>query len=282
MDDGILVTGATGRVGAPLVRELAGDAPVRAASRNPDSVAERAGVERVGFDLEQPETWGPALDGVNRLFLMFPPSVGVGPVREFVDAARRTGIKHVVCLSVLGAEKVPVLPHRRIERHIQGRFDYTPLRAAYFMQNLSGIHRPEIVERDELFVPAGEGALGLVDARDVAAVAAAALTEAGHRNRAYDVTGPESLGFREMAQVFSAELDRDIAYADPGRTAFAWQMYRRGVDPGLIAFMLTEYEVARHGFAGRTTDDAERVLGREPRSLGAFIADHRDAFASVR
>ncbi len=278
----ILVTGATGRVGAPLVQGLAGEAPVRVASRDPESAVERFDADCVRFDLEHPETWGPALDGVDRLFLLFPPTVGVEAVIEFVDAARRTGVERVVSLSVLGAEKVPVLPHRRIERHLEPRFDYTFLRAAYFMENLTGIHRPEIVERDELYVPAGDGALGLVDARDVAAVAAAALTEPGHRNRAYDVTGPDALTFDEMARVLSAELGREITYADPGRLAFAWHMYRRGVSPGLVAFMLAEYEVTRRGRSGRTTDDVERVLGREPRDIATFITDHRERLAPER
>jgi uncharacterized protein YbjT (DUF2867 family) len=282
-DGRVLVTGATGRVGAPLVETLAADEPVRVASREPERARERfdAGadgtIEAVRFDLEHPETWGAALDGADRLFLLFPPSVGVAPVRRFVDAARRTGVERTVYLSVLGAEKVPVLPHRRIERHLADG-DHTFLRAAYFMQNFTGIHRPEIAERDELFVPAGDGALGLVDARDVAAVAARALTEPGHAGRAYDLTGPESLDFRETASVFSDVLGRRITYPDPGRVTFARRMLGRGVSPGLVAFMLGEYEVTRRGLSGRTTDEVAAVLGRETRDLGTFVADHREAF----
>lgn len=278
----ILVTGATGTVGAPLAAQLLdADAPVRLAVRDPDAARERlgGGGEYVEFDLARPETWGRALDGIDRLFVLIPPGVGLEPLRSFADAAARVGVAHVVYLSILGAEKLPVIPHRRFERHLAGTgMATTFLRASYFMQNLTGIHRPEIVERDEVYVPAGDGVLSFVDARDVAAVAAAALTEGGHRDTAYDLTGPAALDFHEVARVLREELDRGITYADPSRPAFAWQMYRRGVPLGMVAFMLAEYSVVRLGRSGRTTDTVERVLGRPPRSMRTFVADHVGEF----
>jgi uncharacterized protein YbjT (DUF2867 family) len=279
----VLVTGATGRVGSGVVAELT-DAPVavRVASRSPERAREQFGdcPEYVEFDLARPETWGRALDGVSALFLLVPPATGVDPVREFVDAAGRVGVEHVVVLSVLGAEKLPVLPHRRVERHLEGAAPtYTFLRAAYFMQNLSGIHRREIVTREELFVPAGDGELGFLDARDVSAVAARALTEAGHENAAYDLTGPAALDFREVAAVFSSVLDRPIPYADPSRLTFARRMYARGVPLSMVAFMLAEYQVTRLGLSGRTTDTVARLLGREPTPMREFVADYRESFA---
>jgi uncharacterized protein YbjT (DUF2867 family)/glyoxylase-like metal-dependent hydrolase (beta-lactamase superfamily II) len=278
----VLVTGATGTVGRPLVEALA-DAPVavRVASRSPEEVDGSTDTERevVEFDLARPETWGPALDGVDRLFLLLPPAAGVGPVREFVDAAARVGVERVVFLSIVGAEKLPVLPHRRLERHLErGGLDWTFLRASYFMQNLSGIHRPEIVDRDELFVPAGDGELSFVDARDVADVAATVLTKSGHAGRAYDLTGPAALDFRTVATVFSDVLDRRIGYADPSRLAFVRRMLDRGVPLSLVAFMTVEYSAVRLGRSGRTTDDVEGVLGRPPRSMRQFVADHAEVF----
>jgi uncharacterized protein YbjT (DUF2867 family) len=280
--DRVLVTGATGTVGAHLTERLLDSGVLtRIASRNPAEARGRfgGGAEYVEFDLDRPETWGCALEGVDRLFLLFPPSVGVGPVREFADAAGRVGVRHVVYLSILGAEKFPVLPHRRIETHLS-RSDvaHTFLRASYFVQNLSGIHRPEIVDRDEIFVPAGRGTLSFVDARDVAEVAAAALTEPGHEGRAYDLTGPAALDFAAVADVFTDVLGRRITYADPSRVAFARHVYRRGVPASLVAFMVVEYSVVRLGLSGRTTTDVARVLGRPPRTVAAFVEDEAEAF----
>ena len=195
----VLVTGATGTVGSAVVTEL-----------NPTATS--LSVETITFDYTKPETWGDALDGVEAVFLMFPPGVTPGRVTDFADAAVRTGVERLVFLSVLGADKLPVLPHRRIERHLE-RLDAetAALRAAYFMQNLSGIHSPEIRERGELFVPAGEGRLGFVDARDVGVVAARLLTGERRLDRpAVTLTGPTALNFEEAATVFSAELDREL------------------------------------------------------------------------
>ncbi|WP_096395281.1 NAD(P)H-binding protein [Halorubrum trapanicum] len=280
--DRVLVTGATGTVGEPLVRELSdGEAAVRVATRSPDDARERfgEGPECVEFDLGRPETWGAALADVDRLFLLYPPGSGVSDVCEFADAADRMGVDRVAFLSILGAEKLPVLPHRRIETHLAATdLAHTFLRASWFAQNLSEIHRAEIVERDEIFVPAGDGVLSFTDARDVAAVAATVLTDPGHRNRAYDLTGPAALDFHEVAGVFSDVLDRPIEYADPSRLTFARQMYRRGFSPGFVVFMVAEYSVVRLGFSGRTTDDIETLLGRPPRTVREFVADYADEF----
>ncbi|WP_458209363.1 NmrA family NAD(P)-binding protein [Haladaptatus sp. NG-SE-30] len=278
----MLVIGATGTVGAPLVSRLL-DAPVavRIATRAPEKARERFGdgAEYTAFDLDHPETWGRVLENVGRMFLLVPPEVGVDPVRTFLDAASRVGIDHATYLSILGAEKLPILPHRRIERHLQGTgLTYTFLRASYFMQNLSEIHRPEIVERDEIFVPAGDGSLSFVDARDVAAVAATTLIEPGHENRAYDLTGPAALDFFSVADIFADTLGRPITYANPSRPAFARHMYQRGVPASLVTFMTIEYSVARLGSSGRTTIDVEAVLGRAPHTMRQFVRDYVDSF----
>lgn len=283
MTDRILVTAATGTVGSTVVPALDdADVAVRAASRRPDRAVDAfdTPVEATEFSFARPETWGQTLAGVDRVFLVMPPGIGVGPVCEFVDAAGRMGVSHLAYLSILGAERLPVLPHRRIERHLDSLdLDTTFLRAAYFAQNLADIHRPEIVERDEIFVPAGDGAMGFVDARDVGAVAARVLTESSHRNRAYDITGPESLDFHAVASIATDVLDRRIRYADPSVVTFARRMHRRGVAPSLIAFMIAEYTVTRLGWASRTSDDVERVLDRHPRTVRDFFEDHRLRFS---
>ncbi|MBS3761137.1 SDR family oxidoreductase [Halodesulfurarchaeum sp.] len=275
----ILVTGATGTVGSTVVHVLEDEtATVRIASRRPEEAKDAfsADVESVAFSVTEPETWGQTLDGVDAIFLMLPPGTGVDPIREFVDAAARVGVEHVTFLSILGAETVPVLPHRRIERHLAAAaVEFTFLRAAYFAQNLLDIHRPEIVERDEIFVPAGDGAMGIIDARDVGQVAATALVEPEHRNRAYTLTGPESVSFHELARVASDVLERQVRYADPSVVQFARRMYARGIAPGLIAFMIAEYTVTRLGWASRTSDTVQNILGREPSTLRKFLEDHR-------
>jgi uncharacterized protein YbjT (DUF2867 family) len=282
--DRVLVTGATGTVGSHVVAGLADrDVAVRAAVRDPGAARGRfdEDVEAVAFDFERPETWGEAFEGVDAMFLVRPPAIGrvKRHLLPAVDAAVRVGVSHVVYLSVLGAERNPVLPHHTVEDHLRTvDASHTFLRASFFMQNLTEVHREEIAERGEVFVPAGDGATSFVDARDVAAVGVAALTEPGHGGRAYDVTGPEALTYHEVADVLSDVLGREVTYPRPGAVAFALRELRSGTDLAFAGVMLAIYTTARLGFAGRVTDDVEAVLDREPRTLRTFVADHADAF----
>lgn len=293
MPETVLVPGATGTVGRHVVAELLErDLSSRIAVRDPESTLANppepwpddggASLDAVEFDFEHPETWGEALSGVDSAFLLYAPGVSVGRVTEFVDAAARSDVDHLAFLSILGADKVPFLPHRRIERHILAApVSQTFLRASYFMQNLSEIHLPEILERDEIFIPAGDGQVGFVDARDVGAVAAAVLSDTKPPAQSLDITGPESMSFTAVAEALSDVLDREITYADPSIPDFAWRTYRRGLSPGLIAFMIAEYTVMRFGRSARTVTDVTAVLDREPRSIHEFARCYRKVFEPI-
>ncbi|MBX0293499.1 SDR family oxidoreductase [Haloarcula nitratireducens] len=274
----LLVTGATGTVGSALRDELTErDAVVRAAARAPpgDGPAD----EWVAFDFAKPETWGAALEGVDALFLLRPPEMSqVGQAREFVDAAARVGVEHCAVLSVLGADRNPLLPHRRIERHVESSgLSYTHLRPSFFTQNLLEVHG-DALARGEIAVPAGDGETSFVDARDVGAVAAAVLTEPGHEDAAYDLTGPDALTYDEVAAIASEVLDRPVEYTRPSLPAFVLGEVRRGRPLAFALVMSGIYTTARLGLAGRVTDDVARVLGREPRSVRAFFENYAAEF----
>ncbi|QSG05464.1 nitroreductase/quinone reductase family protein [Halapricum desulfuricans] len=117
-----------------------------------------------------------------------------------------------------------------------------------------------------------------MDARDISEAAAIVLTESGHENRAYDLTGPESLDYEEVAAVFSDVLNRSIRYPNPSLLAFGRRMRRRGKPLGFIALMCGIYTTARLGLAARVTDDSRKLLGRRPRGMRAFVEDHADDF----
>jgi len=205
--------------------------------------------------------------------------VSEADVNSFVDAADRVGVNHVVYLSTLGAEKNVIIPHHRIEKHIMGTdITYTLLRASFFMQNLLEVHRADIVEHDELFVPAGSGKTSFIDARDISEAAAVVLIEPDHANRAYDLTGPEALDYGAVATTFSEVLGRSITYPNPSLLAFSRRMYQRGTPLGFIALLCGIYTTARLGLAARVTEDSYLLLGRSPRTVRAFIEDHADAF----
>ncbi len=278
----VLVTGATGTVGRHVVDALADrEVTVRVGLRDPESASEKVtnAAEVVEFDFSRPETWGTALTDIEGLFLLRPPTVDTANVIEFAKAAGRVGVAHIAYLSTLGAEKNVLIPHHRIEKAVVTTdASHTLLRASFFMQNLLEVHRADIVEHDEIFVPAGNGETSFVDARDLGEVAATVLAEPGHENRAYDLTGPEALDYHDVATVFSDVLGRSITYPNPSLLEFGTRMYRRGNSLGFILLMCGIYTTARLGLAGRVTEDSQRILGRPPRDMPAFVDEHVDEF----
>lgn len=272
----ILVTGATGTVGAEVVRQLRErGAPVRLATRHPAPSV--SGAEAVVFDFLEPASWRPAFTGVERLFLVRPPAISdvKRHVNPALDVARECGVRHVVLLSLLGAEKTRVVPHRRIETHLEASgLDWTFLRASFFMQNLTTTHCAEIRDEGVIAVPAGKGRTSFVDARDIAAVAALALTAPGHAHRAWDLTGSEALSYAEVAAILSASLGRPIVYTDPSLLAFVRRMGAQGHPLGFALVTAAIYTTARLGRAGRVTGDVERLLGRPPITVARFARDH--------
>ncbi|MFN3596596.1 MAG: SDR family oxidoreductase [Rubricoccaceae bacterium] len=278
----ILVTGPTGTVGFAVLRRLldTGHAPV-AALRGDAERALPEGAERVRMDFTDPGSFGPALRGIEGVFLMRPPQIAnvKATLVPFMDAAEAAGVRRVAFLSVLGAEKNPLLPHRVVERRLErGALAWTHLRASYFMQNLAGMHAADI-RAGHLSVPAGDGKTSFVDARDVGEAAAVVLTVPGHEHRAYDLTGPEALDYFEVARVLSEVLGRRVEYRRPGSLEFLRREQERGTPTSLALVMAGIYATARLGLADRVEQDLGRVLGRSPRTLAQFAADYRDAWA---
>jgi len=269
--------GATGQVGGEIARQLSTvGVPFRVGLRHPLSARFPEQVEVVRFDIHDSETFD-VFSGVRRLFLLWPPGTNVQQdILPLLTAARLCGVKQVVFLSILGAEKISVLPHREVERWLErSGLDWVFLRASYFMQNLSGVHRDDIRLRHEVFLPAGDGKTSFVDVRDVAAVGVRALLE-GPRQVAYNLTGGAALDYAEVASTLSVTLGRKITYTNPSPWRFVRVSRSRGVNTAFALFMLAEYTVARLGLAARVTGDVRRVLGHEPITLRKFAEDHRE------
>ncbi len=272
----ILVTGATGNVGSVVIealsrRGISACAAVR--DPRPGAIA-----DQVLFDFERPETYAPALKGVDKLFLMRPPALTdvARYVFPLIDEAKRSGVSQIVFLSLLGAQHLPFVPHRKVELYLErSGISYTFLRASFFMQNLSTTHAREIREKNLIDVPAGMGKTSFVDVADLAEVAAIALTETGHENKAYDLTGCEALDYHEVAAILTGELGRPIRYRAPGLLGFLLWRIREGVPFGFALVMGAIYTTARMGKAALVTPELERLLGRPPQTLKHFISKER-------
>ncbi|MBK7219385.1 MAG: SDR family oxidoreductase [Candidatus Promineofilum sp.] len=282
--DTILVTGATGNVGREVVKGLLARGTRVRVSVTDEADTRRApsGVAEVAlFDFTAPETFPAAFDGVARLFLVRPPAIGnvKRDMKPAIDYAVAAGVGHVVFLSLVGAERNRLVPHAKVEKLLQqSGVAWTMLRCGFFMQNLDTTHRADIVEHDDIFIPAGNGRTAFIDVRDIGAVAARVLTEAGHENAAYPLTGSESLTYGEVAEIMTAELGRPITYSDPSPLAFARRMRERGYAGGFINVMNGIYLTTRLGMAATVYPQAAELLGRPPITMRQYVRDHAAAF----
>lgn len=279
----ILVTGALGNVGRQVVGQLVeAGRTVRAADLDPAAVRSAFDdeVEAIRFDFTDPSTWVRAFSGVEVMFLLRPPALS-NIRRDMVpalEAARGAGVRHVVVLSLQGAEHNRFVPHAAMEDWARtSGVGWTFVRPSFFMENLSGTHVSDIRDRDEIFVPAGTGATSFVAARDVAAVAAAALLEpSAHAGRAWTPTGPDALTYVEVAEILSEVLDRPIRYPRPGALRFVAHALRTLKLPLPMVLVTTAiYTVARLGRAAGRTDDVATVTGRPPLALREWAEQHR-------
>lgn len=281
----ILITGATGNTGAPLIRQLlsrgTGSSRILAGVRHPLQAREALpapDVEIVPFDFAKPDSFS-ILEETERLFLLRPPALA-DVSRYFaplIDAAVRAGIEHVVFLSVQGADRQSWVPHHKIEKLIgESGLPHTFLRPSYFMQNFTTTLREDIRDRDRIFLPAGEALFNPVDARDIARVAAEALLHpAKYRNEAVDVTGPENLTFAQMADILSEELGRPIRYESPNPLYFLWRTWKEAALPKAFIMTLLHY-LPRWEEAPRKNEKLWRKLEVSPNSFRQFVREHRE------
>jgi uncharacterized protein YbjT (DUF2867 family) len=286
----ILITGATGTVGSAVLDRLgAADADPRAVTR--DETKARAlrerGVEAVVADLLRPETLGPALEGVGAVFLATPISPDqVAQAVNLIEAATSSGAApRIVRLSVQkAAHDAPTRvgrQHAEIEDALPASgLPHTLLRPQSFMQNTL-MAAPTVAAEGAIYQPFKDGRLGMVDARDVAEVAAKVLIEGDHDGRAYTLTGPAAISFHDVARALGKALGRAVRYVDIPPAAAKGGMLRRGV-PEWLADALIEYAEAHGaGYSDYTTDDVERLTGHPATSYEQFARDFAPRFRAA-
>ncbi len=283
----ILVTGAVGNIGRQVVTRLLDQGrTVRAADINLDAVRSAFGdrVEAVRFDFTEAATWSAAFEGVEMMFLMRPPQLSniARDMAPSLEAAKATGIRHVVLLSLQGAEGNKVVPHAKIEAWLRASgLAWTFVRPSFFMENLTGSHVTDIRDRDEIMVPAGKGATSFVAASDIADVAAIALLDPeAHAMKAWTPTGPEALTYDQVAAALTRVLGRPIRYRRPGMLRYAVHAKKTlGMPLAMVGVTTAIYTVSRLGKADGLTKDVATVTGHPPVAFATWAEAHRDAWA---
>jgi uncharacterized protein YbjT (DUF2867 family) len=278
----ILVTGATGTIGREVFRRLAaaGERP-RAFVRDPRTARARLGdtVDHVVGDLDRPESLEAALAGVDRVFLLTRQSSRQPQQeRNVIDAAARSDVRRLVKLSVFRADDRSPLQiarqHRDTERAVErSGLAYTHVRPVFLMQNLLGM-----VHDGAIHIAAGDGRVAMVDARDVAAVAVAALTSRRYDGQTYTLTGPQSLSFDEVAEILSKQTGTPIRHLRVAPEDVRNALERAGVDRWFAEDMATLHRMLAVGYEDLVTDDVCTATGTAPGTLAEFARDFADHF----
>ncbi|MFD0903507.1 Rossmann-fold NAD(P)-binding domain-containing protein [Actinomadura sediminis] len=274
----VLVTGGTGKTGSALVELLrARNTPVRVASRTPPP-----GPDTVRFDWHDPATHGPALHGIDRIFLV-PPLATVDPmphVGPFLDDAERLGVRRVVLLG--SAVELPNAPGAlELAARVRSTPGWAVLRASGFMQNFLSPHPlgERIRRHGEIRTAAGDGRLGWIDARDIAAVAAVLLSAPGIDQGDHLLTGPKALSYAEAATIITARTGRPVRTVRIGVDEQAAAYRAAGMPADFAAALAAVEESIRAGREDHVTTTVLDLTGRPPRSFPDFVTAHTAEWA---
>jgi len=284
----ILVTGATGTVGAEVVKQLIDNRQqVRVLVRDPAKARSfGSSVEVTHADLSVPDALIPAFAGVEKAFV----GVSVGPdlarwESNAFEAAKAAGVQHVVKLSgrhldadfMAGARLAQV--HTESEQRLRASgIAWTVLRPGWFASN---VLMWRVMEQGGLFLPAGGGRDVPIDPRDIAAVAVKALTMPGHAGKTYEITGPEFLTYAEMIRKVAIATGKPVAYVDTPEATVREGMLAAGINPEMVNSFMQYFSGVKAGKIYPPTTVADEVLGRPPRTFDEWLWDHKEVLASV-
>jgi uncharacterized protein YbjT (DUF2867 family) len=271
----VLVLGATGKTGRPVVDALvARGVHVRAASRTP--AESTTGVEPVRFDWADRSTWAPALHGIDAVYVVGPYAVPGEPglVGELLAAAAH--VRKVVLLSVLGVDELPdAVPMAAWEADVRASGkEWIILRPNWFQQNFGEGFAASLRENGELALPAADAVVGFVDTRDIAEVAAAALTEQGHSGEVHILTGPEVLTLQQVTETLGEAAGRELRYRAITADRFADGLREAGLDERSIIWQLALFRLIRDGGNAVVTDTVERITGHPARDLKSYAREN--------
>jgi uncharacterized protein YbjT (DUF2867 family) len=287
----ILVTGATGTVGSEVVKQLSSDASsydVKAgvhSIENANKVQQYDRVKAVQIDYDKIKELGSAFKDVDKLFLLTHPSPKtVEHESNLVAEAKKSGIKHIVKQSImgadLGADVEAMRLHRQAEKLIEeSGIPYTFLRPNEFMQGFINFQGATIKSNNAFYIPAEDAKVSFVDARDIAAVAVKALVGGDkHYNKSYVITGPEALSYHQAADILSNATGKKIDYVNISDAEAREGMKEAGLDDWLINTISDLSTVYRKGYASRVSSAVEEVTGRKATAFPEFAKDYADAF----
>jgi len=281
----ILVTGASGNAGGSVLKEvLKTNQPVSAMYRSPEDAGKSPEkVRPVIADFADRPSLGRALEGVDTVYLV------CSPVRELVglegnmlDACQAARVRHIVLNSAIGAADYPKsFPswHRKVEDKLKASgLEFTILRPNSFMQNILTYYAPGIRAQGAFYAAMRDARTSFIDVRDIAVVAAQALTSSKHAGKIYELNGPEALTYAAVAEKISRASGREVRYVDIPLERQKQSMVELGMPEWQVTALLDLQAYYTAGKGGDVDDLLAELLGRGPRTMDQFVAEFADSF----
>lgn len=285
----IVITGATGSTGSILAHLLLTRGErVRAVVRDPERARTRLDprIELAVGDFADPSSLRPALAEAEAVYL----ACGNVPQQveyecSVIDEAVQAGVQRIVKLSARGAELGSRVAywhwHAQIEQHLHASgIASVRLQPSFAMMNLLAAADP-VRDQGMIFAPAAAARISMIHPADVAAVAAVSLVP-GHEGSTHVLTGPQAIGYAEVAADLSAVAGRHVSYVDIPPTAARAAMVEAGLPRFAADQIVAVFDALRHGAQAQTTATVESVTGHTARPLAAFAREHAEVYAGAR
>lgn len=285
----ILITGATGNIGFEMIRFLTKMdssnqliAGVRSIEKAKDKLKDFPDLDYVRFDFEDIDSFDMALKDIDRVFLLRPPHISDIDkyFKPLILKISEKNINEIVFLSVQGAEKSKVIPHNKIERLIEDfGLSYIFIRPSYFMQNLTTTLIDDIKNKREIILPSGQAKFNWIDIENIGEAGAILLDRfKDYKNEAPEITGLENENFVKVCELINNVIDNPIKYHNVAPLQFYRIKRREGMEKGMTIVMILLHYLPRFQKAPNISDFYEKLTGKKPTALIAFIEREKKQF----
>jgi NAD(P)H dehydrogenase (quinone) len=286
----LLIIGAAGQNGVATIKSLTEKhqdkyiirAGVRTEAKAKALMEQFPNIETVILDLDQPETLPAAFNGIQKLFLI----IGNVENREehaknAIDAAVTSGsVKHVLFYSVVGAEYEAILFAKQFrygEKYLEASgLKWTHLRTIFFQENFPGW--ADGIKQGAFYFGIRDGKFAPLNIADIGDIAAKILCTNGHEGKAYNITGPELLSGKDMAQIFSDVTGKAVEYISPDKDTTLSSLLDSGWPEWQAKGLLELFEVFASNQAALVSPDGEQLLGRQLTTMRSYIEANQSVF----